>query len=70
MGMGIHQAGHDVPAWQRLRVRDRLGGEAPGRIHPQVNGPVTIWQLHRADSPRHSRIISSASFAQLTGRAR
>ena len=58
MGMRIHQTGHDVPAWKPLSSGDRLRDQAPGRIHPQVNRPVTIWQLHRAHSPRHSGIIS------------
>lgn len=50
MGMGIHQTGHDVSAWQSLSSGDRLSDQAPGRVHPQVNPPVTIWQLHRAGS--------------------
>jgi len=64
MGMGIHQTGHDVPAWKPLSSGDRLRDQAPGRIHPQVNRPVTIWQLHRAHSPRHSGIISPGTCAR------
>jgi hypothetical protein len=58
MRMGIHQTGHDVPAWQPLSSGDWLSDQASGRIHPQLNRLVTIWQLHRAHSPRHSGIIS------------
>ena len=58
--MGIHQTGRDVPAWKPLGAGDRLSDQAPGRIHPQLNRPVTIWQLHRAHCPRHSGIICLA----------
>jgi len=69
--MGIHQTGRDVPAWKPLGGRDRLSGQASGRIDPQLSRPVTIWQLHRAHSPRHSGIISPhAVCAQLTDHAR
>ena len=60
--MGIYQTGHDVPAREPLSSWDRLSDQAPGRIHPQISRPVTIWQLHRAHSPRHSGIISRVSF--------
>jgi hypothetical protein len=56
--MSIHQTRHHVPAWQSLSSRDRLSDQAPGRIHPQINQPVTIWQLHRLHRPRHAGIIS------------
>jgi hypothetical protein len=61
MGMGIYQAGRDVPAREPLSSGDRLSDQASGRIDPQLSRPVTIWQLHRAHSPRHPGIISPMS---------
>src|SRR5215472_15489774 len=61
MGMGIDQTGRDVPAGQPLSLGDRLPGQAPGRIHPQINRLIAVGQLNRADSPRHLDSISQAS---------
>jgi hypothetical protein len=60
MGMGIYQTRQHIPAWQPLRARDWISGQAPGIIHPQIDRPVAIGQLHRSHGPRHLDSIHPA----------